>query len=265
MWIDSHTHLNDQAFQEDYPQVIENAITGGVSTMVVVGYDLDSSRRAVELAESYPMLWAAVGIHPQDARSWDHDVAQTLEALLKKPKVIALGEIGLDYHYLDSPNLGSPNPDSLKKDQHRVFLEQLQLAKEYNKPVIIHNREAHHDTFSLINKVQLGPAGGVMHCFSGSREMASQFLNMGLHLSFTGVITFTNAEKLRKVVAEVPLDRLLVETDCPYLSPYPFRGRRNEPFRVVTVGQKLAEIKQLPVEEVMNATAANTRSLFQIG
>ncbi len=254
MWIDSHTHLNDQAFKEDYPLVIESALNGGVSTMVVVGYDLDSSRRAVELADSYPMLWAAVGIHPQDARLWDDEVAQSLEELLKKPKVVALGEIGLDYHYLDTP----------KKDQHQAFLEQLQLAREYNKPVIIHNREAHQDTFSLINQVQLGPAGGVMHCFSGSREMAAQFLKMGLHISFTGVITFTNAEKLRSVAAEIPLDRLLVETDCPYLSPYPFRGRRNEPMRVVTVGEKLAEIKQSPVEEIMQATAANTRSLFQI-
>lgn len=254
MWIDSHTHLNDQAFKEDYPLVIENALNGGVSTMVVVGYDLDSSRRAVELADSYPMLWAAVGIHPQDARLWSDEVAQSLEELLKKPKVIALGEIGLDYHYLDTA----------KKDQHQAFLEQLQLAKEYNKPVIIHNREAHQDTFSLINEVQLGPAGGVMHCFSGSREMAAEFLKMGLHISFTGVITFTNAGKLRSVAAEIPLDRLLVETDCPYLSPYPFRGRRNEPLRVVTVGEKLAEIKQLPVEEIMQATAGNTRSLFQI-
>ncbi len=254
MWIDSHTHLNDQAFKEDYPLVIESAVNGGVSTMVVVGYDLDSSRRAVELADSYPMLWAAVGIHPQDARLWDDEVALSLEELLKKPKVVALGEIGLDYHYLDTP----------KKDQHQAFLEQLQLAREYNKPVIIHNREAHQDTFSLINEVQLGPAGGVMHCFSGSREMAAQFLKMGLHISFTGVITFTNAEKLRSVAAEIPLDRLLVETDCPYLSPYPFRGRRNEPMRVVTVGEKLAEIKQLPVEEIMQATATNTRSLFQI-
>jgi TatD DNase family protein len=259
MWIDSHTHLNDQAFHEDYHQVIENAINNGVSTMVVVGYDLDSSRRAVELADSYPMLWAAVGIHPQDACTWDQEVAHSLEELLKKPKVIALGEIGLDYHYLDSENRDSP-----KKDQHRAFLEQLQLAKEYNKPVIIHNREAHQDTFSLINEVRLGSAGGVMHCFSGSREMASQFLNMGLYLSFTGVITFTNAEKLRNVVAEVPLNRLLVETDCPYLSPNPFRGRRNEPCRVVTVGQKIAEIKHLPDEAVMEATMANAKSLFQI-
>jgi TatD DNase family protein len=254
MWIDSHTHLNDQAFQEDYPIAIQTAMNSGVSTMMVVGYDLESSRRAVDLASRYPMLWAAVGVHPQDARTWNQDALKALEDLLKEPKVVAVGEIGLDYHYLDSS----------KEDQQRAFREQIQLANEYHKPVIIHNREAHQDTYSLLNQERIGPAGGVMHCFSGSRETSAQFLKMGLYLSFTGVITFTNAEKLRNVAAEIPLDRLLVETDCPYMSPYPFRGRRNEPFRVALVGEKLAEIKQLPVEEVMQATTANARTLFQI-
>jgi TatD DNase family protein len=254
MWIDSHTHLNDQAYQEDYQTVIDAAVSGGIEGMLVVGSDLDSSRRAVELAKEYPMLWAAVGIHPQDAKSWNQSVAEEIQNLLAQPKVVAVGEIGLDYHYLDSS----------KEDQLTAFQEQIHIAKQYNKPVIIHNREAHQDTFTMLSRERIGPAGGVMHCFSGSREVALQFLKMGLYLSFTGVITFSNADKLRSVAADIPLERLLVETDCPYLTPHPFRGQRNEPLRVGLVGEKLAEIKKLKVSEVMQATTANSKALFKI-
>jgi TatD DNase family protein len=254
MWIDSHTHLNDEAFQEDYPAVIGAAIDNGVEAMLVVGCDLISSQRAIELAKEYPMLWATVGVHPHDAKTWDQESANELQAMLAEPRVVAVGEIGLDYHYLYSP----------KEDQLKAFKEQLQIAKAYNKPIIIHNREAHLDTYTLLTTERVGPAGGVMHCFSGSRELAVQFLEMGLHLSFAGPLTFANADKLRSVAAEIPLERLLVETDCPYLTPYPFRGGRNEPLRVALVGEKLAEIKQLTVSEVMRVTSNNSRALFGI-
>jgi TatD DNase family protein len=254
MWIDSHSHLNDQAYQDDYPAVIKAAVDNGITAMLVVGCDLDSSRRAIALAKEYSMIWAAVGVHPQDAKSWNTDVAAEITALLTEPKVVAVGEIGLDYHYLYSS----------RDEQLKAFQEQLQLAKEYNKPIIIHDREAHQDTYTLLTEEKLGPAGGVMHCFSGSRELALGFLKLGLHISFAGPLTFTNAEKLRSVAVEIPLNRLLVETDCPYLTPHPFRGRRNEPLRVALVGEKLAEIKQLPVDQVMEATIANTRALFKI-
>jgi TatD DNase family protein len=254
MWIDSHGHLNDEAFQEDYPAIIKAAVDSGVAVMLVVGCDLLSSRRAIELAKEYPMLWATVGIHPHDAKTWDQKTAHEIESMLTEPKVVALGEIGLDYHYLYSP----------KEDQLKAFTEQIDIAKEYNKPIIIHNREAHQDTLSVLTREQIGPAGGVMHCFSGSREVAVQFLELGLHLSFAGPLTFPNADKLRKVAAELPLDRLLVETDCPYLTPHPFRGHRNEPLRVALVGEKLAEIKQLTVSEVMQITTANSKALFKI-
>jgi hydrolase, TatD family len=254
MWIDSHTHLNDQAYQEDYAAVIEAAVHNNVEAMLVVGHDLESSRRAVELAGEYPMLWAAVGVHPHDAKSWNPAAAENLRNLLTLSKVVAVGEIGLDYHYLYST----------KEDQLKAFKEQIQIAKQYNKPIIIHNREAHQDTYDLLKIERIGPAGGVMHCFSGSREMARQFIELGLYLSVGGALTFSNAEKLRNVVAEMPLERLLVETDCPYLTPHPFRGRRNEPSRVTLVGEKLAEVKQLPVSEVMEATTNNSKNLFQI-
>lgn len=254
MWIDSHTHLNDQAYQEDYATVIEAAVNNNVEAMMVVGCDLESSRRAVELAKEYPMLWATVGIHPHDAEYWNQEAALELQNLLTEPKVVAVGEIGLDYHYLYSS----------KEDQLKAFKEQIWIAKQYNKPIIIHNREAHQDTYTLLSKERIGPAGGVMHCFSGSREMALQFLELGLQLSFAGALTFQNADKLRNVAAEIPLERLLVETDCPYLTPHPFRGRRNEPLRVALVGQKLAEVKQLAVSEVMQTTTANSKALFKI-
>jgi TatD DNase family protein len=254
MWIDSHTHLNDEAYQEDYPAIIKAAVDSGVVAMLVVGCDLISSRRAIELAKEYPMIWATVGIHPHDAKTWDQKTANELQAMLAEPKVVALGEIGLDYHYLYSP----------KEDQLKAFTEQLQIAKAYNKPIIIHNREAHLDTYTLLTKEHIGPAGGVMHCFSGSRELAVQFLELGLQISFAGPLTFSNANKLRNVAAEIPLERLLVETDCPYLSPHPFRGSRNEPMRVALVGEKLAELKQLTVSDVMQVTTANSRALFKI-
>jgi TatD DNase family protein len=254
MWIDSHTHLNDQVYRDDYAAVIEAAVNNQVAAMMVIGCDLESSRRAVEIADEYPMLWAAVGIHPHDAKTWNREAADELQSLLAAPKVVALGEIGLDYHYLYSS----------KEDQLKAFKEQIQIAKQYNKPIIIHSREAHQDTNDLLAQEKIGPAGGVMHCFSGSWEMALQFLKLGLHLSFTGALTFQNADKLRGVAAKIPLDRLLVETDCPYQTPHPFRGRRNEPLHVALVGEKLAEIKKLTVSEVMQATTANCKTLFKI-
>jgi TatD DNase family protein len=254
MWIDSHSHLNDEAFTEDYPAVIQRALEGGVEAMIVVGCDLPSSRRAVELASQYEQLWAAVGIHPHDAKSWNEDTVAILTEMLSQPKVVAMGEIGLDYHYLYST----------KEEQWVAFQDQLSLAREYGVPVIIHNREAHQDTLNLLKQVKLGPAGGVMHCFSGSREVAGEWLRLGLHISFAGPLTFANAAKLREVAVDIPLERLLVETDCPYLAPVPCRGQRNEPLRVGLIGEKLAEIRGLPVADVMRQTNLNTRGLFTL-
>lgn len=254
MWIDSHCHLNDEAFQADLTEVIEQVEESGVEGMIVAGYDLPSSIRAVELASKYRQIWAAVGIHPHDAKSWEPQAVQELERLLQEPCVVAVGEIGLDYHYNFSE----------KEDQHRAFREQLMLAGEINKPVIIHDREAHGDTMKILDETGLGSSGGVMHCFAGSREFAGECLKKGLYLSFSGSITFKNAHKLASVVETVPLEKVLVETDSPYLTPHPFRGQRNNPSLVRYVGEKLAEIKHIPVADVMRATSENTCSLFRI-
>jgi TatD DNase family protein len=253
MWIDTHCHLNDPAFQDDYQNVLENALQSGVGALIVVGYDLESSRRAVQLAQEYGPVFAAVGIHPSDADTWGATMAQEIRRLLTEPKVVALGEIGLDYHYDDAP---------AKEQQMQVFREQLTIAKQLQKPVIIHNREAHQDTWRVVNEVRLGPAGGVIHCFTGSRETARQWLAIGLYLSFAGPLTFTNARQIRELAREIPLERLLVETDSPYLAPHPRRGKRNEPGWVGLVGEKLAEVKEEPVERVMAATIANAQTLF---
>ena len=168
--------------------------------------------------------------------------------------MVAVGEIGLDYHY----------NYSTKEEQLKAFIEQINIAKGSQKPIIIHNREAHQDTFKTLSREQVGAAGGVMHCFSGSGEMAAQFIQLGLQISFAGPLTFTNAVKLRDAAAGIPMDKLLVETDSPYLAPHPYRGRRNEPAYVRLVGEKLAELKQLSVAEVMRVTAANSKALFGI-
>jgi TatD DNase family protein len=266
MWIDSHCHLNDEAFQEDYPQVIAEMVAHQIGAVIVPGYDLPSSERAVELAAKEPLLWAAIGIHPHDAKSWDSKTATRMEALLRESKVVAVGEIGLDYHY----------NHSTKEEQLAAFEAQLHLAGQYNKPVVIHNREASQDTLEALTRffvrqyphfaktTELSPIWGVMHCYGGSLETAIQCLKLGLMISFAGAITFTNATKLREVAEKLPLSKLLVETDSPYLSPHPFRGRRNEPARVALIGAKLAEIKRLTVEEVMTATTANCKALFKI-
>lgn len=253
-WIDSHAHLNDKAFELEVEQIIDSALEAGVKAILVPGFDLASSVKAVELAEKYPMLWAAVGVHPHDAKTWDRATAAQLEQLLTQPKVVALGEIGLDYHY----------NYSTKEEQLRAFIEQINIAKSCRKPIIIHNREAHQDTLEILSREKPGDAGGVMHCFSGSGEIAAQFLHLGLHISFAGPLTFTNAVKLRETAADIPMERLLVETDSPYLTPHPFRGRRNEPAHVKLVGEKLAEVKKLTIAEVMNITAENFKTLFGI-
>lgn len=251
-WIDSHAHLNDEAFKLDVDQIIDNALKAGVKAILVPGFDLVSSVKAVELAKEHQMIWAAVGVHPHDAKTWGRATAAQLEQLLAENKVVAVGEIGLDYHY----------NYSTKEEQLKAFIEQINIAKSFHKPIIIHNREAHQDTFETLTRERVGSVGGVMHCFSGSREMAAQFVQLGLYISFAGPLTFTNAAKLREAAAGVPMDKLLVETDSPYLAPHPQRGRRNEPAYVRLVGEKLAEVKERSVAEVMATTVANFKTLF---
>lgn len=254
MLIDSHAHLNNPSLAAKVPQVLQAAQAAGVQQIVNVGYDLDSSVLAVQQAAEHPMLVAAVGLHPHDARLWTSEMSARLEELSRSPQVVAWGEIGLDYHYDNSP----------RQAQQRVFSIQLELAKSQQLPVIIHDREAHADLLRILRQHAPYPQGGVMHCYSGSAEMLMDFLKLGFYISFAGPITFRNARKSVEAAAQVPPDRLLVETDAPYLAPVPYRGKENHPGLVALVARRLAEIRGMEYQLLAEAVGQNARALFRL-
>lgn len=254
MLFDTHVHVNAEQFNEDLEEVIERAKEAGVNHMVVVGFDRPTIKRAMELVEAYDFMYAAVGWHPVDAIDMTEDDLQWIEELSSHPKVVAIGEMGLDYHWDKSP----------KDVQKEVFRKQIQLAKKVGLPIIIHNREATADIVNILKEEEASSVGGIMHCFSGSAETALECIEMNFYISLGGPVTFKNAKKPKEVAAAVPLDRLLVETDCPYLAPHPFRGKRNEPSYVKLVAEQIAEIKELTIEEVSKATTENAKKLFGI-
>ncbi|MBU4439178.1 MAG: TatD family hydrolase [Acetobacterium sp.] len=255
MLIDSHAHIDDQKFSEDRETVLENARAAGVEIIINPGADEASSYRAVEMSEKYPMVYATVGIHPHDAKDYQpqkHDAL--LKEWAKKDKVVAIGEIGLDYHYDYSP----------RDVQQDVLIRQLIIAKEVKLPIVIHNRESMEDMVRILKEYFAPEYGGIMHSYSGSVEMAKVFLEMGFYLSISGPLTFSNARKLPEVVAMMPLDRLLVETDSPYLTPTPHRGKRNEPAYVRLVAAEIARIRGISLEEVSEITTENAKKVFGI-
>ncbi|MGE7609906.1 TatD family hydrolase [Peribacillus frigoritolerans] len=254
MLFDTHVHVNAEQFNEDLEDVIERAKEAGVDNMVVVGFDRPTIIRAMELIETYDFMYAAVGWHPVDAIDMTEDDLQWIEELSNHPKVVAIGEMGLDYHWDKSP----------KDVQMEVFRKQIRLAKKVRLPIIIHNREATADIVNILKEEEASRVGGIMHCFSGSAETALECINMNFYISLGGPVTFKNAKKPKEVAAAVPLDRLLIETDCPYLAPHPYRGKRNEPSYVKLVAEQIAEIKQLTIEEVSQATTENAKKLFGI-
>lgn len=251
--FDSHCHLDDEKFNEDRAEVIARLREGGVERCVCVGSDLPSSRRCVALAEQYPFIYAAAGVHPHEAKDAPADYLDQLKTLLAHPKVMALGEIGLDYYYDLSP----------RDVQKRVVQEQLDLACDTDMPVIFHIRDAHGDMFDILRSRSRLPAG-VIHCWSASAEMVREYLKMGFYISFAGPITFKNAAGPVFASQAVPLDRLLIETDSPYLAPVPLRGRRNEPANVRYVLEKQAEIHGVPPEELAEITFRNACALYRI-
>ena len=251
--FDSHCHLDDEKFNEDRAETIARLREGGVERCVCVGSDLPSSRRCVALAEQYPFIYAAAGVHPHEAKDAPADYLDQLKTLLAHPKVMALGEIGLDYYYDLSP----------QDVQKRVVQEQLDLACETDMPVIFHIRDAHGDMFDILRSRSRLPAG-VIHCCSASAEMVREYLKMGFYISFAGPITFKNAAGPVSASQAVPLDRLLIETDSPYLAPVPLRGRRNEPANVRYVLEKQAEIHGVPPEELAEITFRNACALYRI-
>jgi TatD DNase family protein len=254
MLFDTHVHLNDKQFSDDLQDVIKRTKAAGVENVVVVGFDRPTISRAMELIEEYDFMYAAVGWHPVDAIDLTEDDLQWIEELSRHPKVVAIGEMGLDYHWDKSP----------KEIQKEVFRKQIRLAKKVKLPIIIHNREATADIMEILKEENAAEVGGIMHCFSGSAETAKECINMNFYISLGGPVTFKNAKKPKEVAEQIPLDRLLIETDCPYLAPHPFRGKRNEPAYVELVAEQIAELKGLSKEEVAAATTANAKKLFNI-
>lgn len=252
--IDSHTHMDDPRFDEDRDEVIRRALAGGVTTIINIGYDEESSRRSLALADQYPQIYAAVGIHPHESKTAGPNTWDRLREWSRHPKAVAIGEIGLDYYYDHSP----------RETQQRIFREQIDLARELKKPIVIHDRDAHGDVLTIMKEARAAEVGGVFHCFSGSLEMAKVCLQMGFFLSFGGPLTFQNAKRLREVASYVPKDRVLIETDCPYLTPHPRRGQRNEPLYVTLVAEKLAEIWGIAAEEVEEITTQNAKKVFRL-
>ncbi|WML50344.1 TatD family hydrolase [Neobacillus sp. PS3-34] len=254
MLFDTHVHLNAEQYNEDLKEVISRAQSEGVSEMVVVGFDRPTIKKAMELAEAYDFLYACVGWHPVDAIDMTEEDLQWIEDLSSHPKVVAIGEMGLDYHWDKSP----------KEIQKEVFRKQIRLAKKVKLPIVIHNRDATSDIVEILKEERAEEVGGIMHCFSGSVETAKECVEMNFLISLGGPVTFKNAKKPKEVAEEIPLEKLLIETDCPYLTPHPYRGKRNEPAYVKLVAEQIAEIKGLPLEEVARVTTSNARKLFGI-
>ncbi len=253
MLFDSHAHIDDEKFDIDREEVIQRAINNGVTGVINVGASMESSARSVALAEKFEGIYAAVGIHPHDAQdALDTDYEQ-LVRWTALDKVVAIGEIGLDYYYDLSP----------RDVQRSVFIRQLDVARQTNMPFIIHDRDAHGDLLEILKKEAKG-LKGVLHCFSGSLEMANEVIKMGLYISIAGPVTFKNAAKLPEIVTKVPLEYLLVETDSPYLTPQPYRGKRNEPAYVKLVAEQVANLRGIELEVLAKATSENTKKLFGI-
>jgi len=250
---DTHAHIDDPSYREDFQEVITRMKSAGISRVTNVGYDLPSSRRSVKLAQDYDFIYAAIGVHPHNAEGVTAETLKELLELAKQPKVVAWGEIGLDY-YRDL----SPRPI-----QKEVCIQQIKLANEVGLPIVIHNRDAHQDILEIV-KAHPPLYGGVFHCYSGSWEMAEILLKLGFYLSFAGPVTYKNARHTVEVAKHVPLDRILVETDSPYLTPEPRRGKRNEPTYVREVVNKLSEIKNLNFENVAFQTMHNAETVFRL-
>lgn len=253
MLIDTHAHLQMNDYDDDRDDVVARATEAGVKYIINASFDLASSQQAVKLAEEYENLYAAVGVHPHDAKLLDSETLNTLRNLAEHPKVVAIGETGLDYYRDLSP----------RYVQKSAFEKQIRLAKEVDLPIIIHNRESHEDTLEILQRYS-GQVRGVMHCFSGDGDFADNCIKLGLYVSFAGPVTYRNSQQLREVATHVQSDRFFVETDCPYLAPQFKRGKRNEPSYVKAVAKKIAEIRRTTFPEIARVTTANAKALFGI-
>ena len=253
MLFDTHAHMDDRAFDEDRQELLAGLPGQGLALVMNPGCSLASSYNAVKLANTYDYIYAAVGSHPDVADEVDEEVLEEYRKLCKlNPKVKAIGEIGLDYHYEDIP----------RELQLKAFRAQMELARELDLPVIVHERDAHEDGMAVVR--EFPEVTGVFHCYSGSAEMAKWLIQRGWYIGFTGVLTFKNARKAIEVASAIPMDRIVLETDCPYMSPEPFRGQRNDPGKLYRMAEKLAEIRRLSVEEIQTITMENGKKLYRI-
>lgn len=253
MFFDSHAHLDDEKFTDDRAEVIARAKENGVTHIVNIGADMESSARSIELTQQYDMIYATVGVHPHDAKKVIVSDYDQLAQWTRLDKVVAIGEIGLDYYYDLSP----------RELQREVFIRQLDVARQTHMPIVIHDRDAHGETMEILKREGKGLIG-VVHCFAGSMEMAAELIKMGWYIGCDGPVTFKNAAKLPEIMQKIPLERLLIETDSPYLTPVPYRGKRNEPAYVRFVAEHIAGLRGISIEEIAKVTTQNVCDLFKI-
>ena len=252
MLFDTHAHMNDEAFDTDREEMILGLPEKGIGYVMNVGCSLRSSGDCIAMAEKYPFVYASVGTHPDAADEVNEEVIEKYRQMAKHPRVLAIGEIGLDYYY-----------ETVSREvQQKAFRMQMELARELRMPVIIHERDAHDDAMRIVKEFK--DVTGVFHCYSGSAEMARQLVNMGWYIGFTGVLTFKNARKAVETAERIPLDRIVLETDCPFMAPEPFRGKRNDPGYLYRMAQRLAEIRGITPEEAQAATLENAKRLYRI-
>jgi TatD DNase family protein len=254
MLFDTHTHINVKKFDGEVEEVIERALEHDVKRMAVVGFDTDTIERALQQADKHEGIYAIIGWHPTEAGSYTDEIEKVLKEQLRHKKVVAMGEMGLDYHWMEDP----------KEVQEEVFRRQIRVAKELDLPISIHNRDATEDTYRILKEEDISNIGGIMHSFNLDPEWMEKFLDLGMHISFSGVVTFKNAKEVKESAKQVPLDKVLIETDAPFLAPMPNRGKRNEPSYVRYVAEEIATLKNLSIEEIAKRTTENANKLFRL-
>ena len=252
MLVDSHAHLDIRDFDNDRPDVIDRAVSGGLTNIITIGIDVGSSLRALELARKHAFIYASVGLHPHNANTFDSQELDSLAQIASDSKIVAWGEIGLDFYRRYSP----------RDDQLRSFQQQLETANDLDLPVIIHDRDAHDDVFKVLKKMGKGEKKGVIHCYSGDQDLAAAFIELGYYISIPGTVTYKKASHVRDVASSIPMERMLIETDAPFLTPVPKRGKRNEPLFVTYTAQEIARLRNIKFEEVARKTAENAQTLF---
>lgn len=254
MLIDTHAHIDMEDFGADFEQMLARAQENGVQKIIIPAVEPSTFERVLKTAEKSPNLYASIGVHPEDAKNFDEKALNLMEKMIKHPKVVAVGEIGLDYYWDRSYN----------DVQKAVFEAQIEFAKKHDKPIIVHDREAHGDSLEILKRTNAAEVGVVMHCFSGSPEFALECVKEGFYIALGGVVTFKNAKKMKEVAKIVPLERLLLETDSPYLTPVPFRGKRNEPAYVKYAAEEIANLRGIGFEELARATTENAIKIFRL-